>query len=204
MKHIFGFGAAQHSYLEDIVALLVGAMLAALGVQILKASHLLVGGVAGLAFLAHYVWHVPFGTAFFLINLPFFAMSARRMGWIFTVKALAGIATLSALSNLQPELLHIDAEFPAYAAIAGGLLLGVGFLIIFRHGFSAGGTSIVAMRLFQTRGLPVGRTLLVFDLMILLASAWSVGGASAAWSFIGVAALNMVIVMNFNAGRYLS
>jgi hypothetical protein len=40
--------------------------------------------------------------------------------------------------------------------------------------------------------------------MILLASAWSVGGANAAWSFIGVAALNMVIVMNFNAGRYLS
>ncbi|VCZ85945.1 hypothetical protein BANRA_00017 [Klebsiella pneumoniae] len=40
-----------------------------------------------MAFLIHYATHLPFGVVFFVINLPFYWLSVRRMGAAFTPSA---------------------------------------------------------------------------------------------------------------------
>ena len=80
-----------------------------------------------------------FGRWFFLINLPFYWIAWRRMGRAFTFKTFAAVAMLSGLTEFQSLALRFQALNPLYAAVMGGLLMGAGFLMLFRHRASLGG-----------------------------------------------------------------
>ena len=62
--------APKHSLGEDIFAIVVGALFISFGIVLFKKAGLLTGGTSGLAFLAYYLAAIPFGVAFFVINLP--------------------------------------------------------------------------------------------------------------------------------------
>lgn len=81
--------APRHSLIEDILALLIGALFVSFGLALFKVAGLLTGSTAGLAFLVFYLTGVPFGAVFFVINLPFYYLAFRRMGWRFTLKTFA-------------------------------------------------------------------------------------------------------------------
>ena len=49
------------------------------------------------------------------------------MGWAFTIKTFAAVASLSVLSEWLPTLIHLDHINAVFAAIVGGLLVGNGF-----------------------------------------------------------------------------
>jgi uncharacterized membrane-anchored protein YitT (DUF2179 family) len=61
-----------------------------------------------MAFLIHYAAHVPFGAAFFAINLPFYWLSVRRMGAQFTLKTFCAVALVSLFSELHGRFIHVD------------------------------------------------------------------------------------------------
>lgn len=48
-----------------------------------------------MAFLIHYATHLPFGVVFFVINLPFYWLSVRRMGAAFTLKTFCAVGLVS-------------------------------------------------------------------------------------------------------------
>ena len=77
-----------HCTIEDVLALVTGALFVSFGVVLYREAGLLTGGTAGLAFLAHYAGGGPFGLWFLVLNLPFFAFAARRMGPGFALKTL--------------------------------------------------------------------------------------------------------------------
>src|SRR5688572_33264491 len=84
-----------HTLVEDALAIIIGTLMVSFGVVMLRQVGALTGGTAGMAFLAHYVTQVSFGTAFFIINLPFYYLSFRRMGLQFTLKTFAEIGRAS-------------------------------------------------------------------------------------------------------------
>lgn len=194
----------RHSALEDLQALLTGTLCIGLGVAMLQHTGLLTGGTAGIAFLAHYATGVSFGKLFFLVNLPFYWLAWRRMGRRFTLKTFAAVALLSLVSDLLPAVLGFDTLQPAYAAVMGGLLMGTGFLMLFRHQASLGGVGIVALVLQRDRGWRAGHVQLAVDSAILLASLVMVEPQRIAWSLLGAAALNLTLAVNHRPGRYVA
>jgi len=86
-----------HTALEDVLAIVIGTLMVSFGVVMLRQVGALTGGTAGMAFLAHYLTQVSFGTAFFIINLPFYYLSVRRMGWQFTLKTFSAVALVSGM-----------------------------------------------------------------------------------------------------------
>ncbi|CAD5371391.1 conserved membrane hypothetical protein [Rubrivivax sp. A210] len=194
----------RHTHLEDLQALLSGTLCIALGVTMLNHAGLLTGGTAGLAFLLHYASGVSFGKLFFLINLPFYWLAWRRMGRRFTVKTFVAVAVLSGITEVLPLLLRFEMLQPLYAAAMGGLLIGTGFLMLFRHQASLGGVGIVALVLQRERGWSAGKTQLAVDLAILLAALWVVEPGRIAISIIGALALNLTLAVNHKPGRYVA
>src|SRR5471032_1738279 len=95
-----------HTALEDVLAIVIGTLMVSFGVVMLRQVGALTGGTAGMAFLAHYLTQVSFGTAFFIINLPFYYLSIRRMGWQFTLKTFSAVALVSVFSDLHPPSPH--------------------------------------------------------------------------------------------------
>ncbi|MFX8164739.1 YitT family protein, partial [Acinetobacter baumannii] len=81
----------------------------------------------------HYASGWPFGLLFFAINPPFYGLAWRRMGAACTVKTVIAVLLMAALSEALPHWLGISAINPLFAALGGGLLIGAGMLILFRH-----------------------------------------------------------------------
>lgn len=193
-----------HSGLDDAQALLTGTLFVALGLTLFKHAGLVTGGTAGLAFVAHYSMGVPFGVAFFLINLPFYALAWQRMGARFTLKTFAAVALLSAAAEALPRWLVLQSVHPLFAALGGGLLMGAGMLMLFRHHASLGGINVLVLWLQEKRGWRAGHLQMGLDGLVLLASMPWLTPWQLALSIAGAAALNFAIAVNHRPGRYLA
>ncbi|MDR3493926.1 MAG: YitT family protein [Ancalomicrobiaceae bacterium] len=191
-----------HSLLEDAMALIVGATIAALGVTLLKTAGLATGGTAGLAFLIYYKTGWNLGAVVFAVNLPFYVFAVKALGWRFTIKTFVAVAILSAETAYAPWLIKIGDVQPVYAAIVGGLLVGVGLLILIRHKASLGGVGILAVYLQNRLGLSAGKFQMSVDVVIVAAALLIMSPSAVALSVAGAVALNLVIAMNHLPGRY--
>ncbi|SBS35795.1 hypothetical protein MSP8886_03485 [Marinomonas spartinae] len=193
----------RHTRLEDALAVLIGTLIIALGVSLFSQAGLLTGSTAGIAFLLSYTTSLNFGEAFFLINIPFYLIAIRHIGWEFTLKTFASVFCLSFFSDVTPRLVSFASVQPVYVAVIGGFLMGVGFLMLFRHDASLGGINILSRFLADKYGWSIGKFQMLVDLIILSSSLFIVDMSLVAISVIGSVALNMIIAVNHKPGRYL-
>lgn len=194
----------RHTLLDDVQAFVTGTLFMALGVALFKHAGLLSGGMAGLAFLFHYGGGLPFGPVFFALNLPFYWLAWRRMGRAFTFKTFAAIAMVSVLIEWTPRWIGFSTLAPWYAAVIGGLVMGAGMLVLFRHRASLGGFGILALVLQERRGWRAGKVQLLIDSAILAAALAFVPWQRVALSIVGAAAMNLILAINFKPGRYMA
>ncbi len=194
--------APRHSRLEDAHALLMGSSFAAFGLVLLKAAGLVTGGIAGVALVIAYSTGAPVGTLFVIINLPFFLLAQKRMGWPFTIKSLIAMLLVAVLSSFIPAWLNLAGVQPAFAAIFGGSLIGMGVLSLARHRSSVGGIGILALYLQESRGWSAGLVQMVIDVLIVSASLVVIGVERSAYSVLSAIALNVVMLAYHRPGRY--
>lgn len=193
-----------HTTLEDIIALLFGTLVVSFGASLLKQAGALTGGMAGLAFLIHYATGVKFGVAFFVLNLPFYWLAFRRMGKAFVVKTFCAILLVSVFTELHPRFIDISHLNPFYAAIFASVIMGLGFLVLFRHKASLGGVNILALYLQDRYNIRAGKIMMAVDVCIMLASLAVVSLPILAASICGGVVLNLIIAMNHRPNRYLA
>lgn len=196
--------SVPHSVLDDLQALVGGAMLVSLGVTLMNSAGLVTGGVAGLCLLLHYATGIGFGKIFFVLSLPFYAFALRKLGWRFTLKTLGAVLLFSLGTELLPGVLQLGRVHPLYAALMGGVLVGVGLLMLFRHRASLGGFNILCIWLQERFGWRAGLVQLAIDALILLASLALLTPASWMLSLAGTAVLNLTLAINHRPGRYLA
>jgi uncharacterized membrane-anchored protein YitT (DUF2179 family) len=196
--------AARHSRFDDIQGILTGALVVALGILLVKSAGLLTGGAVGLSFLIHYATGANFGLVLFLVNLPFYWLALKRMGAEFTLKTLATVALVSLLSEALPRVVTIAAIEPFFAGAAGGLLMGVGMLILFRHRASLGGLNVLVLWLQERSGWRAGKLQMGLDVAILLGAAFFVPPLLLAASILGAVLLNFALAVNHKPGRYMA
>ncbi|WP_024303444.1 YitT family protein [Pseudogulbenkiania sp. MAI-1] len=195
---------ARHTLFEDVQAIVIGTLFISLGVALFAQAKLLTGGTAGLAFLIHYATPFSFGQVFFVINLPFYYLAIKRMGWGFTIKTFCAVLLLSLFSELQSHFVHFDGLNPFYAGVVGGLLMGAGFLMLFRHRASLGGINIVTLYLQDKYGIRAGKLQMAIDVCIVTAALWVVHPLAVVVSVLGAVALNLILAVNHKPGRYLA
>jgi len=192
-----------HRLHEDIAAGLTGTLIVALGIALLSKATLLTGGTAGLALLLQYATGFDFGPLFLVVNLPFYALSILRMGWKLTIRTFLAVLVVSGLTNLTSRWVGIEYLEPLYAAVAGGMLVGLGLLILFRHRTSLGGVNILALYAQERYGLRAGYVQFAVDGMILLASLFVVNPEQFGLSLLATTMINLVIATNHKPGRYM-
>lgn len=195
--------ATPHRPYEDVLAMLLGTLMVALGVTFYTHAVLLTGSTAGLALLLQYLTGLGFGGLFFVINLPFYYLAIKRMGWSFTLRTFVAIGLVSLFSALTPQWIAFATLAPLYAALLGGSLIGVGLLVLFRHRTSLGGINILALYLQERYGWRAGYVQLGVDGLILLAACFVLELDRVALSVLGALAMNLIIAINHKPGRYI-
>lgn len=193
----------KHSQKEDWIAILTGTFVVAQGIFFLQSANLLTGGTTGLALLASHFIPLSFGTLYFLANSPFYLLAWRRFGKRFALTSAISGGLVSILTDHLDLVISLDKVNPIYCAIAGGLLMGLGMLILFRHRTSLGGFNVLCLFIQDRFGISVGKTQMAIDCSILTASLFFVSPTTIALSVIGAIVLNIVLAMNHKPSRYI-
>jgi uncharacterized membrane-anchored protein YitT (DUF2179 family) len=192
----------KHALWEDAIALVTGAFLVSWGMFLLKTIGGVSGGLAGVSFLVTYATGWRLGLVFFVVNLPFYYLAWRRLGPRFTVKTLVTVALISIGTGLHRLYIDVSHVATPYAAIFAGLAIGMGMLVLFRHGASAGGFGILAAYMQERHGIRAGYVQGALDVVVVIASLALVDLWTLAWSVVGALVLNLVLAINHRPGRY--
>ena len=165
--------------LSDVLIVIAGAALYGASFNIFLLPHeLILGGFTGIGTLLNVSFDIPAGTAVFILNLPFMIVNIKYYGFSFLLKTLIGITAVSLamdLFSLLPVIVSLSAIFSItpIAAILGGILTGIGCGLLFRRGYTTGGTDLVAwlLHVFFPR-ISIGRLIFICDCSVILISAF--------------------------------
>jgi uncharacterized membrane-anchored protein YitT (DUF2179 family) len=138
------------------------------------------------------------------LSLPFYAFAIRRLGWRFTLKSLVAVLLFVLASDLLPRAMQLARIDALYAALMGGILVGAGLLVLFRHQASLGGFNVVCIFLQERFGWRAGLVQLAIDALILVVSLGVIAPAAWGLSLLGTAVLNLTLAVNHRPGRYLA
>lgn len=193
----------NHRFYEDVFAMLLGTLLVSIGIVLYTKATLVTSGAAGLALLLQAATGVNFGILFFALNLPFYWLAIRRMGWRFALRTFVAVGLVSLFTWATPRWLSIEAVDPVYAALAGGSLMGLGLLALFRHRTGLGGVNILALYLQEKHGIRAGWFQLGVDGIILCGALFLLPWDKVLVSLLGAAVLNLILAINHKPGRYM-
>jgi uncharacterized membrane-anchored protein YitT (DUF2179 family) len=193
----------RHRFYEDVMAMLLGTLMVSIGIVLYTKAVLVTSGAAGLALLIQAATGVNFGILFFALNLPFYWLAIRRMGWRFAARTFIAVGLVSVFTWATPSWLRIEAVDPLYAAIAGGSFMGLGLLALFRHRTGLGGINILALYLQEHHGIRAGWFQLGVDVVILTGALFLLPLDKVLISLAGAAVLNLILAINHKPGRYM-
>lgn len=192
----------KHTHKEDIIAMLTGTFLVAQGVFFLQAGELLTGGTTGLALLMTHFLPWSFGWLYFIANCPFYLLAWRRFGGRFAINSAICGALVSIFTDHLSIFITLSDINRFYCALAGGLLMGLGMLILFRHRASLGGFNVLCLYIQDKYAIPAGHAQMVIDGVILGFSLLFISPAIILLSIFGAIVLNLVLSMNHKPTRY--
>lgn len=194
----------RHTVLDDVQGLATGVTMCSLGLVILTHLGLMTGQTAGAAVILSYVTGYSFGTVFFIINLPFYWLAVKRMGWTFTLKSLACVTALAVATDYIPLGFEINRLNPLLGVAFFGTITGIGLLAVFRHGGSLGGLGVVALYIQDTYGFRAGWVQLIVDGALFVVAAFLFPFSVVVYSLIGAVILNVLIALNHRRDRYIA
>jgi len=169
MKRLTSWKELAFSPAWNVGLITAGSVIFSLGVNSIVVQHdFITGGLLGLALLFHYKFNaLSTGVWFFLLNLPLFAA-----GWFFVSKRFFFYSLYSVLVvTLATEWVHVSVPIQEqlYAAVAGGIICGAGSGLILRSLGSGGGLDVVAVILNQKYNFGIGKTYVVFNVLLFTA-----------------------------------
>ncbi|MDR3127046.1 MAG: YitT family protein [Tannerellaceae bacterium] len=160
---------------RDYLLIFVGTVLYAFGFQAFIISNgIVVGGISGIAALAHYVTGIPVALPYLSINIILLAIAYKVLGPKFMLKTTFAVASVSLNLSLFERLLEgmepiVQGE-PFMVVFLGGLVCGLALGVIFSANGSTGGTEILAAMVNKYKHISVGTGILLFDGLIIASS----------------------------------
>lgn len=168
----------------DFLMIMVGAAIAAFAIEeFLVPCTILDGGVIGIGIMINRMTHVPLSILTIALNLPFLIVGAKSLGKEFIFKSGFAMLCFSAFTGLFETFTNATSE-TLLAVCFGGVILGVGVGIVIKFGGCLDGTETVAILINRKTKFPVGRTVLIINVVIYLTAAFLFGFDTAMYSLL--------------------
>ncbi|MCF0229221.1 MAG: YitT family protein [Parasporobacterium sp.] len=158
-------------FLIKYVFITLGSVIYALGISIfLDPNNLAPGGITGIAVILNRIIPLSTGTLILLLNIPGAVFGIIKFGWRFMVSTVYSVVIISLFTNLFSYIGPVTDDM-FVAALAGGIIQGIGLGLVFRFDATTGGTDIYVKALRQRyRHIKTGIIFLITDVVIVIAS----------------------------------
>lgn len=174
----------------NFATLFFGLLLAAFSFNFFFAPYNLVaGGVSGLALIIHKVFSLDESLFIMVINLLLLGLSFLFLGKEKTKNTILGSLLFPIFINItSPIIPFIDiSELELIViSILGGFLSGVGYGIIFKSGYTSGGTDILNQIIEKYMHIPMSISIIFIDGAITLCGCFIFGLPLMVYSFISL------------------
>ncbi|TCP58956.1 uncharacterized membrane-anchored protein YitT (DUF2179 family) [Tumebacillus sp. BK434] len=182
--------------LLEYFGIMVGAFVFTFGLNnFIIQNGLAEGGFVGISILGLYLFKIPVGLTFLVLNIPLFLIGWKRFGREFLLKTIFGVVSVSVFAELTIGWFSMGVEDKLLASLYGGVASGVGLGIIFRYGGTTGGADIIARLVNHYWGWSMGRTLFMIDVIVITIVAFIVGKDVAMYSLVALFVAARVIDM---------
>ena len=169
----------KKNLVKRIIEFLLGCFVVAFAYNIFIAPNNLVpGGVSGIAVIINGIFNIDYATTIFILNIFLLIMSYILLGKEKTRASVLGSIVFPLFVRATEYLnvwLQIDTSNVLLSAISGSILFGLGAGLIFRAGFTTGGTDIVNQIISKYLKITLGKSMLLSDGLIVLASGYFFG-----------------------------
>ena len=108
------------------------------------------GGATGIATVLFYLFKIPVGIGYFLVNILLLIIAMKVLGPKFGIKTIFAIIVGSVFLGIMQPLMPVDGILPDekfMSTIIAAMLTGIGIGVSLSVGGSTGGTDIIAMTL---------------------------------------------------------
>ena len=164
----------KREYLERIIKLLIGCFVLAIAYNLfLVPNDLIPGGVSGLAIILNYAFGIPNFIFILVMNLILLLLSFLLLGKEQTKDTILGSLIFPLFIKLTEPIYHyfLLGNTPILlSAIFGGILFGLGIGLIYRIGYTTGGTDIINQIISKYLKIGLGKSILLSDGIIVLIS----------------------------------
>lgn len=145
-------------------------------------NQIAMGGVTGLAQIVNALVPVlPVGVLSILVNVPLFLAGWRLLGGRLLVSSLYAMAVSSLAIDVIAWMHTFPPMDPILATLYGGAGMGVGLGLVFSQGATTGGTDIIGKLLkLKFPWLPIGKLVMIPDMVVVILAAVVFGTVSAA------------------------
>lgn len=175
-------------YKKDLVKLLCGTVILAIGINLFIVPHdLAFGGITGVTIIIQSLIGLPVFASDLVLSIVVILIGWLELGRDFMIKTIIPTVILPALLLLTAPLSNIAIILPV-SAILGALTVGIGISLTMLAGGSTAGPDTIGLALKKRFHIPVTITMLVIDISVIICGYHIYGIETAIWS-VGVAVL---------------
>lgn len=158
---------------KEILFIIFGTAIYAFGLVYLNiANDLAEGGVTGITLIIRALFGIDPAYTTLIINIPLILIGGKILGKRSFYYTILGTISLSVFLWIwQRVTIEINLDHDLFiVSILAGLVAGFGSGLVYRNGGTTGGADVVARILEQKFGFTMGKSLLVFDIIVLICS----------------------------------
>ncbi|MFT5926669.1 MAG: uncharacterized membrane-anchored protein YitT (DUF2179 family) [Rubritalea sp.] len=173
----------MRTYIKEYGQIAIGILLASIGLKaFLLPNNFLDGGVTGIAILLSQQTGWDISILLVLLSIPFIIVGAFTVSKRIVIKSIIAIALLALSISL--EAFSTITEDKLLIAIFGGIFLGAGIGITIRNGAVLDGSELLGLFVFNKYGISIGKTILVFNVILFMITAYVVSVEVAMYSIL--------------------
>jgi len=152
----------------------VGCLLTAISYNLfISPNRLVPGGVGGIAIIINSQTGIDNSTIIIITNLILLCLSFIVMGKDKTKATILGTLVVPLFIKLTEHInvwIGLDTSQILLSTIFGGILTGIGLGMVFKQGFTTGGTDIINQICSKVFKIGIGQSMLLTDGLIVLTS----------------------------------
>ncbi|KHF40315.1 YitT family protein [Halalkalibacter okhensis] len=165
---------AYKVHTKNILFIFFGSAILSFGlVYFNMENNLADGGFTGITLILYFMFLINPALSNLVLNIPLFFIGWKILGkvtFVYTIIGTVGVSFFLEIFQRYTFIripLHDDMTL---AALFAGVFIGVGLGIVFKYGGTTGGVDIIAKLGFKYLGWSMGKTMFMFDAVVIATS----------------------------------
>ena len=165
----------KKNYFKRLIQFIIGCFIVSTAYNVFIVDNKIVpGGVGGIAVIINNLFGIENTITIVALNIILLILSFFLLGTEKTRKSILGTVLFPLFIKLTENFnvwLEIDNSNVLLSVLIGGILYGIGAGLVFKAGFTTGGTDILNQIISKYAKISIGKSMLISDGTIVLSSA---------------------------------